>query len=599
MKNIEEFLKSLPKLPGIYEMFDNKGNIIYIGKAKDLSKRVPSYFKKNLDRNNQIKKMVTLIDKIEYIVTNNEVEALILENNLIKENLPKYNTLLKDDKTYPYIELTLKEDFPRICISRNTLNKTSKYFGPFPDATAAKEIVELLKKIFKIRSCDNVNLPKKECLYYQIKKCDAPCVNKISKEDYLEKINKCISFLNGNTSDIKKELKSQMEKYAEDLEFEKAKEIRDTLNNIEVLFKKQIITRNKDDKDVVCIKTKEEETLIILFFIRNGKIINKKEVYFKNKEDLDDKALLVTFLERYYLENINIPSTILLNLEIEQTSITLLQNTLKEVYNKKIEIVIPKKGDNFKLIELANKNTELILNEKERKKKTKELLETKGLEELKTLLKISEVNRIEAYDISHLSGKFTVGSMIVYENNKFNKNSYRKFKLEDKNDDFNSLYDLLKRRFNDEKLKETLPSLLLIDGGEEQVNKIIELLEVFSLKIPVVGMVKNDKHQSSYLYFNKENIEFDNFKNAYKLICNIQDETHNFAINYNKILRNKETTKSILDNIKGIGETRKRILLKEFKDINEIKNKSIDDLCKIKGIDKNTATNIFNYYNKK
>lgn len=596
MENIKDFLKHLPELPGIYKMLDINKNVIYIGKAKNLKKRIPSYFKENLDRNNQIKKMVTLIDNIEIIVTNNEIEALILENNLIKEFKPKYNTLLKDDKTYPYLEITLGDDFPRILLSRNNNNKESKYFGPFPDINSVKNILDLINKIYKTRTCEQINLPKKECLYYHIGKCNAPCINKISKEDYLKEVENIIDFLKGNYISIKKELEKEMINFSNNMEFEKAAEKRDLINNIEEIFKKQIINRNKDDKDILAIKSNDKETIVVLFIVRDGKVINKKDFYLENLEDKSESFLLSKFIERYYSSKTIIPKEIYLNLEIENKD--LIEKWLKTISGYKVITKVPLKGDTFKLIELATKNASLILNENERKRKIKEDIKIRGIKELEKLLELENLKRLESFDISHLSGTLTVGSMIVYENFIFNKKGYRKFKLEDINNDLESIKTVLKRRFLDEKLKEIVPSLLLIDGGKEQVKQIESLLEEMNIRIPVCGMVKNDKHKTNHLFYNNKEILFEKNENAYKLIEQIQDETHEFAINYNKLLRTKNLEKSILDDIPGIGTKRKQILLKEFKSIEDIKNKNIEELTAIKGIDKKTAENIFKFFKK-
>lgn len=581
MQNIKEFLKCIPAAPGIYQMIDKNGNIIYIGKAKDLSKRIPSYFRQTLNRNNQIEKMVTLIDHIDIITTSNEVEALILENNLIKEYKPKYNTLLRDDKTYPYIEVTLGDEYPRILITRKTTNKKSKYYGPFPDVNAAHEIIELLKEFFGIRNCDNHILPKKDCIYAQIKKCTAPCINKISKEKYSENIQEAISFLNGNYKKIKNSLKKDMEDASVKMNFEKAATIRDKIKSIDKLFEKQIITRGEKDKDIISIRKNEENTIAIIFFVRDGKVIGKNEVLFQRTDTDNESVIMQQFIEQYYSNNV-IPHEIFVNIDPENKDV--LENWLTSLTSHKIILKKPQKGDNLKLIELATQNADLILSEKVRKKQNKTAMEQNAIKEILEITKLEKINRIESYDISHISGVFTVGSMIVFENNRFNKKAYRKFRLEDKNDDFNSLKDMLYRRFTDDKLKETAPDVLFVDGGKEQVKKIEELLNKLIINIPVIGMVKNDKHQTDHLYYNNKNISIKNFLNAFKLIALIQDETHNFAINYNRTLREKSLTKSILDEIPGVGNVKKKLLLLEFGDIQTIKSKTAEELTIVPGI---------------
>ncbi len=597
MDNIKEFLKTVPEKPGIYIMYSKAGEVLYVGKAKDLSKRLPSYFREKLNRNQKIEKMVTLIDRIEFTITNNEVEALILENNLIKEKKPRYNTLLRDDKSYPFIEITLKDDYPRLILSRSSFNKTSKYFGPYPNIDAAKEVIDLLKNLYKIRSCETEILPKKDCLYYQLGKCNAPCIEKESIEEYKNHIKEAISFLNGNTGEVKKEYKNKMEEASLNLEFEKAMKYRDILSAIDKISNKQIITEGTDDKDVLTIRLDDKDSFVLIFIIRNGKIIDKKTIYFSNKENEDKRLLLSDFIENYYLNNISIPNLIVVEEDLEDKD--LLKDYLKNIKGHKVEIIKPQKGDNKKLLDLAIKNADLIVNENNRKKQTKELLITKGIRELEELLNLKNLNRLESYDISHLSGTFTVGSMIVYEDNKFNKKAYRKFKLEDKNDDFNSLKKMLERRFKDENLKEIIPSALLIDGGKEQVSKIEELLEELKISIPVIGMVKDDTHSTDHLYFKENSFNLKEKTNAFKLVTNIQDETHNFAINYNRKLRNKNFIKSELDNIEGIGEVKRKLLLNTFGSIDNIKKASITEIEEIKGISKTDAEKIYNYFNKK
>lgn len=581
-----ENLKNLPKTFGVYIMKDKNNNIIYVGKANNIKNRVSQYFNGS-DKRLKIENLRKEIRNIEYIVTSSELEALILENNLIKENKPKFNTLLKDDKTYPYIEITLAEEFPRILNSKSIKNNNSKYFGPFPDVKTMNSIIELLQKTYKIRVCNTFN--PKGCIYYQIKKCTAPCMSKITKEDYLENINKCISILSGNTKDIIKEYTSKMYEASENLEFEKAGEYKKHIENIKYITSKQRITSDTEENEdlIVCEKT-DKNIVVVVFIIRNGKIIGKEHFYMLDSLEDSKQEIITSFLKQYYYGNSMCPNKIILEEDILDKE--LIKNYLSTINNTKIEIIIPQKGDKKKLIDLAIQNAKIIINEDIRKEQEKQKKESEGIENLKKLLNLESLERIESFDISNTSGIENVASMIVFENGKPKKNNYRKFRLEYKGpNDYECMKEVIKRRFTDETLLKTLPNVLFIDGGKGQISVVKEVLDELKIDIPICGMVKDEKHNTRGLIFNEKELSIKPISSEFKLITNIQDETHNFAINYHRLLRNKEMTKSKLDNIKGIGDSKKKELFKVFGTIERIKEASIEELSNIKGISKELA----------
>ena len=583
MYNIEN-LKSLPETYGVYIMKNKYSDIIYVGKANNVKSRVKQYFN-GTDKRLKIEYLRKEIENIEYIVTSSEMESLILENNLIKENKPKYNTLLKDSKTYPYIEVSMDDEYPMVKITRQIKNNKSKYFGPFPDQSAANNICDILNKIYKLRTCPN--LKNKECMYYHINTCSAPCISKISKEDYNKNIEKCLNILNGNISEISKEFKEKMLKYSESLEFETANIYKKYIEDLKYITSNQRITNTKDiDEDIIVYKKDTKNNLVVLFNVRNGKIIGKKHFFMK---DVLDENILESFILQYYIGGSLIPKNIVLEEEIDET----IAEYLEKIKTSKVNIIIPKRGDKIKLINLAKQNLDVLLNEAKRKDEFKLRKSTEGIENIKKILGLENISRIESFDISNTSGILNVASMVVFENNKFNKKSYRKFKLKFKgSDDYSCMKEVLERRFSDENLLKTLPDLILMDGGKGQINAAKEILKKFDLNIPVAGMVKDDNHNTRGLLFN--DVEKDINKNSYefKLITSIQDETHNFAINYHRKLRSKKMTTSILDKIDGIGEKKRNNLLKYFSSIEEIKNASIKELCKVDGINEKLAEKI-------
>lgn len=589
MFDYKQELKNFPETFGVYIMKDINDEIIYIGKANNLKQRVNQYFN-GQDKRIKIESLRKQVERIEFIITASEMEALILENNLIKQNKPKFNTLLKDDKTYPYIEVTLYEDFPRLIVSPAIKNNGSKYFGPFPDRKALNNIIDTLQKIYKLRTCNNLN--KNGCLYYHMKTCSAPCKNLISKEMYIQGINKCIDILSGKNSEIIKEFTEKMFEVAENLEFEKAQEYKNIIEDLKYIASKQRISSIKDiEEDIIVCEKVLGVAIIVLFEVRNGNIIGQKRFFMEGYLDESSEDIVSSFIKQYYYNLAYLPKNIILeNKLIEQENIEKYLSSLRGI---NVDIIIPQKGKHKKLLELAKQNLNIIALEYKNKEESKKKKETEGWNNLSNLLNINNLKRIESFDISHTSGSLAVASMVVFENGKPNKKAYRKFKLEiDQNDDYKSMQEVVRRRFTDEKLLETLPDVLFVDGGEGQVGAAKEVLEELNINIPIVGMVKDDSHNTKDLLFNGEELGFKKNSSEFKLVVNIQDETHNFAINYHKQLRSKNMVHSKLDDIKGIGEIKKKLLLEEFKTIENIKNASIEELCKIKGINEELAKKI-------
>lgn len=589
MFDYKQELKNFPETFGVYIMKDINDEIIYIGKANNLKQRVNQYFN-GQDKRIKIESLRKQVERIEFIITASEMEALILENNLIKQNKPKFNTLLKDDKTYPYIEVTLYEDFPRLIVSPAIKNNGSKYFGPFPDRKALNNIIDTLQKIYKLRTCNNLN--KNGCLYYHMKTCSAPCKNLISKEMYIQGINKCIDILSGKNSEIIKEFTEKMFEVAENLEFEKAQEYKNIIEDLKYIASKQRISSIKDiEEDIIVCEKVLGVAIIVLFEVRNGNIIGQKRFFMEEHLDESSEDIVSSFVKQYYYNLAYLPKNIILeNKLIEQENI---EKYLSSLRGTNVDIIIPQKGKYKKLLELAKQNLNIISLEYKNKEESKKKKETEGWNNLSNLLNINHLKRIESFDISHTSGSLAVASMVVFEDGKPDKKAYRKFKLEiDQNDDYKSMQEVIRRRFTDEKLLETLPDVLFVDGGEGQVGAAKEVLEELNINIPIVGMVKDDSHNTKDLLFNGEELGFKKNSSEFKLVVNIQDETHNFAINYHKQLRSKNMVHSKLDDIKGIGEIKKKLLLEEFKTIENIKNASIEELCKIKGINEELAKKI-------
>ncbi len=618
--NFEEELKKLPAKPGVYIMRDAHDTILYVGKAINLRNRVRSYFRENIGRGPMIDKMVTLIARFEYIVTDSELEALVLENNLIKEHSPKYNTLLKDDKTYPYIKVTLGEDFPRILFSREMKKDKSKYFGPYTSAAAVKDTIELLNKLFQLRTC-NRSLPKeigndRPCLNYHIKQCLAPCQGYVSKEEYRQQIAGAMEFLNGNYGPIQKDLEAKMLKASEDMEFEEAAKYRDLLNSVKQVSQKQKITDSVgEDKDVIALYQDEAEAVVQVFFIRDGKLIGREHYYMTHVSGQKKPQILEDFIKQFYAGTPFIPRELMLQYEIEDME--LIEKWLTQRRGARVYIKVPKIGTKEKLVELAAQNAKLILSQDKEKLKREEGRTIGAVREIAELLELPGVERMEAYDISNISGFENVGSMVVYEKGKPKKSDYRKFRIRTVSgpDDYACMREVLTRRFlhGMEEGKELaaqeveaiygsftkFPDLILMDGGRGQVNIALSVLEELHLNIPVCGMVKDDNHRTRGLYFNNVELPIDTHSEGFKLITRIQDEAHRFAIEYHRSLRSKDQVKSALDDIPGVGPTRRKALMRHFKSLEEVRNAEVEELAALPEIPRHIAEGIYLHFRLK
>ncbi len=618
--NFEEELKKLPTKPGVYIMRDAHDTILYVGKAINLRNRVRSYFRENIGRGPMIDKMVTLIARFEYIVTDSELEALVLENNLIKEYSPKYNTLLKDDKTYPYIKVTLGEDFPRILFSREMKKDKSKYFGPYTSAAAVKDTIELLNKLYQLRTC-NKSLPKeigkdRPCLNYHIKQCLAPCQGYISKEEYRQQIAGAMEFLNGNYGPIQKDLETKMLAAAQEMEFEEAAKYRDLLNSVKQVSQKQKITDSVgEDKDVIALYQDEAEAVVQVFFIRDGKLIGREHYYMMHVAGQKKPQILEDFIKQFYAGTPFIPRELMLQYEIEDTQ--LIENWLTQRRGGRVYIKVPKIGTKEKLVELAAQNAKLILSQNKEKLKREEGRTIGAAKEIEELLGLTHVERMEAYDISNISGFENVGSMVVYEKGKPKKSDYRKFRIRTVSgpDDYACMREVLTRRFvhgmeEGKELAEQdmdtvygsftkFPDLILMDGGRGQVNIALSVLEELHLNIPVCGMVKDDNHRTRGLYFNNVELPIDTHSEGFKLITRIQDEAHRFAIEYHRSLRSKDQVKSALDDIPGVGPARRKALMRHFQSMEEIRNAQVEELAALPEIPLHIAESIYRHFRLK
>ena len=619
MFDIQEELKKLPASPGVYIMHDKKDAIIYVGKAINLRNRVRSYFRESTNKTVKIQKMVSLISYFEYIVTDSELEALVLENNLIKEHRPKYNTMLKDDKTYPYIKVTMGEEFPRILFSRYMKKDKSKYYGPYTSAASVKDTIDLMNKLYHLRTCSR-NLPRdigkdRACLNYHMHQCDAPCIGAISKEKYREQVQKALEFLNGNYKEILKELEEKMVKASEELDFEQAAQYRDLLNSVKAVAQKQKITESTgEDKDVIALAKDDRDAVVQVFFIRDGKLIGREHFYMTNVSENTDGEIIDSFLKQFYAGTPYLPKTIMLSDEIQEAE--LIEEWLSGRKGSRVKIAVPKKGTKEKLVELAARNAALVLGQDKERIKREEGRTIGAVKEIAKLLNMPEIKRIEAYDISNMNGFETVGSMIVYEKGKPRRSDYRKFKIKSVTgpDDYGSMKEVLTRRFvhgleEKKELKEKqiddefgsftrFPDLLFMDGGKGQVNIAIEVLRELNIHIPVCGMVKDDNHRTRGLYFNNEEIDIDKSSEGFRLITRIQDEAHRFAIEYHRSLRRKTNVKSILDDIPGIGPKRRKGLMRHFKSIEEIKEASVEQLCEVPEMNEKAANEIYRFFRK-
>ncbi len=590
MFNIEEELKKLPGKPGVYVMRDKNDNIIYVGKAVSLKNRVRSYFRKT-NKTERIKKMVSLIDHFEYIVVDNEAEALILECNLIKKNRPKFNVLLKDDKTYPYIKIDVKSEYPNVFITRRLLNDGAKYFGPYANPGAAKEMVDFIKQKYKIRQCKNFKSNTRACLNYHINRCLAPCMGYVKPEEYRKQIDEIIDLLDGKTEKILKDLDIQMKDASEKLDFEKAAYLRDRKIAIERVSEKQKVSNiSENNIDVIGLYKSEIEVCIEIFFVRGSKMIGREHYFFNELKDMDNSEILAGFIKQYYLDNPNIPSKIMLREELPEKDI--IEQWLSTILGKKVELKSPKKGEKLRFVEMAENNAKVTLENKEKDK-------SEILMELKDVLKMNKLPRkIETFDISNISGEFMVAGMCVMQDGVIKKNLSRRFKIKTVlgQDDPKCMEEVLTRRIghsidNPDGGFGKLPDAFFADGGITQIRAIKNALKKYNLEIPVFGMVKNDKHQTRAL-MDENRKELEISENLMNLITKFQDTVHDTAISYHRKLREKSITKSELDDIKGIGEIKKSELLKHFGSVTNIKNSTIEELTKVKGINKALAKEI-------
>lgn len=615
---IEEELKKLPGKPGVYIMHDAEDTIIYVGKAISLKNRVRQYFQSS--RNLGIKKeqMVEQIARFEYIVTDSELEALVLECNLIKEHRPKYNTMLKDDKTYPFIKITLQEEYPRIQIVRQMKKDKAKYYGPYTSGLAVKDVVELVTKLYHLRTC-NRNLPKdikkeRPCLYYQIHQCEAPCQGYISKEEYHKKVEQLISFLNGSHKEILKELEQKMLSASEELRFEDAAQYRDLIESVKKIAERQKITdQHGEDKDVIAVAQENDDVVAQVFFIRGGKMIGRDH-FFLHTAGEGKTAVLSSFIKQFYAGTAMIPKEIMIESEIEDREI--IETWLSNRRGTKVQIRVPKKGTKEKLVELAKNNAKLVLEKDKERLKREEGRTIGAVKEISKLLNLSSTQRMEAYDISNISGFQSVGSMVVYENGKPKRSDYRKFRIKtvEGPNDYASMEEVLTRRFEhgmEEKQQQKeknqeeqygsftrFPDLILMDGGKGQVHSALSVLEKLKLEIPVCGMVKDDKHRTRGLYYQNQEIPIEKDSEAFRLITRIQDEAHRFAIEYHRSLRSKNQIHSVLDEIAGIGPARRKALMKHFMGVEKIKEATVEELAEVSSMNEKSAQAVYDFFHK-
>ncbi len=609
MFDLEEELKKLPAHPGVYLMHDNMDNIIYVGKAVNLKNRVRQYFQTGRNVSPKIERMISQIASFEYILADSEVEALVLECNLIKEYSPKYNTMLKDDKSYPYIKATIQEPYPRLLFTHNRKKDNSKYFGPYTSISAMKETLDLLIKTFKLRTC-NKKLEQdvvegRPCLYYHIHKCSAPCQGYISREEYLDNFNKALSVLSGNSQAIISKLKENMRKASDNMEFEKAAVIRDQIKSIKAIGEKQKASVNEtEERDIIAMAAEEDEAVVQVFFVRSGKIIGREHHYLTGVLGENESDVISAFIKQYYADTPYIPRELMLPCELNEAEV--ISNWLSEKRGYKVHLTTPKIGNKGRLIELAKKNAELVLRQDAERIRKENERTTGAMKELSDYLGLHGLTRVESYDISNTNGFESVGSMVVFEDGKPKKHDYRKFKIKTVTgpDDYASMREVLTRRIEHalsdmEKMQEgfaKLPDIILMDGGKGQVNIALEVLEKYKLSIPVCGMVKDDRHRTRGLYYNGKEIPIDISSECFKLITRIQDETHRFAIEYHRSLRSKEQVRSVLDDISGIGAKRRIALVKHFKSIEAIRKASVEELCEVNEMTKTAAESVYNFF---
>lgn len=620
MFDLKEALKNLPDKPGVYLMKDENEHVIYVGKAKILKNRVRQYFHMSANHTNKIRRMVAQIESFEYIVTDSELEALILECNLIKKYWPKYNTMLKDDKSYPYIKVTVNEAYPRIMYTHELKKDKAKYFGPYASSYSAKETIDLVRKMYNIRTCHRV-LPRdigkeRPCLNYHIKQCDAPCMGYISQEDYKLKIDKLMTFLNGEYKPVIAQLKSLMEECSMNLDFEKAAEYRDYMKAVNIIMERQkIVKANNEEQDIIAFASNENEALVQVYFVRNGKLMGREHFRMDHIEDQSVEEIMTAFVKQFYSGTPFIPKELILQNHLTEAKI--IENWLSDRRGQKVYIKVPQKGEKNKLVELAAKNAAITLEQfgdsmrKEQKRTlgaVKEIVEAIGIKD--------DIHRIEAYDISNNQGVATVGSMVVFHDGKPKKSDYRKFKIKYGigPNDYASMKEVLTRRFTHalEEQKElilsgsdlgegkfsSLPDLILMDGGKGQVNIALQVLTEVGLDIPVCGMVKDDKHRTRGLYYNNIEVPLDKYSEGFKLVTRVQDEAHRFAIDYHRKTHSKNSIRSVLDDIEGIGPSRRKILMKAFGSVENIKEADAETIANIEGMTSRSSKSVYDFFHK-
>ena len=617
--NIQEELKKLPGRPGVYIMHDEKDHIIYVGKAISLKNRVRQYFQSSYNKSVKIQQMVTHIRRFEYIVTDSELEALVLECNLIKEHRPKYNTMLMDDKAYPFIKVTTGETFPRVLLARKMVKDRARYFGPYTSSQAVRDTIDLIHKLYHVRSC-NRNLPRdtgkeRPCLNYHIHQCQAPCQGYISKEDYRLQIRSAMELLNGNFAPVIKNLEEKMQTASEALEFEKAMEYRDLLTSVRQVAQKQKITSfDGEDRDILALAMDDRDAVVQVFFAREGRLIGREHFHVTIGAEDTKKEVLSTFISQYYAGTPFVPKEIMLPMEINDANV--VAEWLSAKRGQKVYIRVPKKGQREKLVELAEQNAVMVLTQDKEKIRREEGRTIGAVKEIADLLDLGYVKRMEAYDISNTNGFESVGSMVVYERGKPCRSDYRKFKLKTVTgpDDYASMREVLTRRFShgmEERAQNKeknlaqeygsftkFPDLILMDGGKGQVNIALEVLDELKLAIPVCGMVKDDHHRTRGLYFNNEEIPIDRHSEGFRLITRIQDEAHRFAIEYHRSLRSKQQVRSILDDIPNIGETRRKALMRKFRSLEKIREASVEQLLEVDGMNEKAAQSVYQFFHK-
>lgn len=611
---IEDELKKLPGKPGVYIMHGEKDEIIYVGKAVSLKNRVRQYFQSSRNKGAKIEQMVTHITRFEYIVTDSELEALVLECNLIKEHRPKYNTMLKDDKTYPFIKVTVNEPYPRVLFSRTMKKDKAKYFGPYTSSTAVKDVIELVRKIYMVRSC-NRNLPRdcgkdRPCLYYHMKQCTAPCQGNVSEEAYKQNIGQVLHFLNGNYKETIDQLTEKMMAASEEMRFEDAAGYRDLINSIRRIGERQkITTYGEEDRDIIAVAMDESEDLreqdavVQVFFMRGGRLIGRDHFFLRVARGDTKAQVLSSFLKQFYAGTPFIPAEIMMQTEIEDGKI--IEDWLTARRKQRVHIRVPKKGTKEKLVELAKENAWMVLSKDRERIKREEGRTIGAVKEIEDWLGLKDIVRMEAYDISNISGFESVGSMVVYEKGKPKRSDYRKFKIKwvQGPNDYASMEEVLTRRFTHESKGEydsfsILPDLILMDGGRGQVNIARKVLGELGIDIPVCGMVKDDNHRTRGVYFNNVEIPIDTSGEGFHLVTRIQDEAHRFAIEYHRSLRSKEQVHSVLDDIPGIGETRRKALMRRFRSVENIRDASVEELSQTESMNVQSAEAVYQFFHR-